>query len=434
MSSSGWGGAGGQGELWQRPDSAPPSPHGQAQGPYPGAPGQPPPAPHGQGPAGPGSPQGPAGPQGPGGFGPGAPQGPGGPQGPVGPHGPGGYGPQGPGGGPTPPRKRPWVLLGVAFTCVFALLLVVGGGVAFLVLRPDDEPPVATDTPSETATTSPSEETTPSEEEESTTPEKSEESAFEVVVPYDPPTGTPDELWDVLADNPLTEGSLPTPASCELPETPPNPSAEELQAVLDASATCLNQVWATASSDRGLPWVSPQIVVYEHPDVPAEAVCDSGFSADSPRVCNLDFTIYWPVGYGTATEFEDPANIPGTYLWDLSLQYTNTAAWNSSLTVYFVTMQDQLETSDPDRYDEAWRRFVLQRECLGSAVSMQVPGSAEPTEAVREALTDPANWEPGEPPYDIEPENRALWIERGFESGGDLSVCNTWTADAEQVS
>lgn len=426
MSSSGWGGQGQghgpQGGAWQHGGGAqggqPPSGQPHGGGPQ-GAPhGAPSPdswqAPHPGGPAGPAHPGGPAGPAGPGGPGYGGPQ-----------------GPTFPGG--KPPRKAPWALIGVAMTCVLAMVLVVGGGLTYLVLRQGgDEAPIASDTPSESAPSSTDPET-PSES-ESTTPEDPEPAAFELAVPYDPPTGSPDELWEIMGNNPLTDGTLPTLPSCDLPETPLAPDAEQLQIVLDASAACLNQVWSTASSDRDLPWVSPEIVVYTHPDVPSGATCDSGFSADFPRMCNLDSTLYWPDSYGMALELTDPANVPGAYLWDLSYVYMSVVDWNSTLRVYFLTMRDQLEGTDEERFDEAWRRYNLNQQCLAAAASMQVPTAAEPSPALREALTDPDGWVEGEAPRNVRPETRAMWTERGFESQGDLSQCNTWTVDVDQVT
>src|SRR5699024_12020448 len=91
------------------------------------------------------------------------------------------------------------------------------------------------------------------------------------------PQGDADDIWAVLEDNPLTDGSLPALGSCDLPETPVEHSAEELQAVLDAAGDCLNQLWATASSDRGLPWHSPEIVVYSWPDVPTSSCEEDTF-------------------------------------------------------------------------------------------------------------------------------------------------------------
>jgi predicted metalloprotease len=237
-----------------------------------------------------------------------------------------------------------------------------------------------------------------------------------------------------MQDNPLTEGGLPDVGTCELPATPISPSTEQLQAVLDASAGCLNRVWATASSDRGLPWITPDIVVYTWPDVPASPCEADTFAEDFPRMCNLDSTVYWPEGYGTALGFEDEEHVPGAYLWDLAYMYSNAASWNSTLAFYQNEMRNQFKETDPERFDDAWRRNSLQWLCWASAASMQVPSAAQPSPELRDALTSPDSWQAGEPPQDITPENRAHWLEVGFGSGGDLAQCNTWTAEVETVS
>src|SRR5699024_2328529 len=146
------------------------------------------------------------------------------------------------------------------------------------------EPTSATETDSETDSPS-------SSAAETTEPESPE---FEVLSPIDRPSGDADDIRDVLEDNPLTDGSLPSLGSCDLPETPVEHSTEELQAVLDAAGGCLNGILATASSDRGLPWNSPEIVVYTWPDIPTSSCEADTFEENFPRVCNLDHTVYWP--------------------------------------------------------------------------------------------------------------------------------------------
>lgn len=351
---------------------------------------------------------------------------------------PGGWqSPAGPGGfGAPPPPKRPWALIVGAMACIAALVLVVGGGITYLALSRGGEDPTAapptTEGPTEPASPQEPEPSTPSEE--PSAPPQSETSGFEVVSQIDVPPGDADELWAIMGDNPLVTGTLPDLASCELPATPVEPDAAQLQAVLDSSAACLNQLWATASSDRGLPWASPSVVVYTWPDVPPESACTpDSFEEDFPRMCNLDTTIYWPLGYGTAGEFADEASVPGAYLWDLAYVYTNAVTWNSSLVAYYSALTSQLEGSDEERLNDAWRRYSLQMQCMAAASSMQGPAASTPTSELRDALTSPDSWEEGEPPRTISPENRALWIERGFDSGGDLSTCNTWIADGAQV-
>ncbi|MGO3209497.1 hypothetical protein ACT3SY_16170 [Brachybacterium sp. AOP42-E1-35] len=325
----------------------------------------------------------------------------------------------------------------MALGCVLAMVLVVGGGITYLVLnRGGDDTTIASDPPPETEpVTDP--ETDPDSESPSevTTPPEEEGSGFEVVSPIDLPPGDVDDMRAVLEDNPLVHGKLPSITTCELPETPISPTPEQLQAVLDASSTCLNQIWGTASSDRGLPWSGPTVLVYTYPDIPADSACDSSFEEDFPRMCNLDNTVYWPIGYGTALDFPDAADVPGAYLWDLAFIYQNAVGWQSSMSIYYGTMRDMLEDgTDEELLNESWRRYSLQMQCVSSAVAMQVPSAAEPTPALREALTDPESWIEGEPPYNISSENRAKWLEIGFNSGGDLSACNTWLVDAEQVS
>jgi len=377
------------------------------------------------------------------GYGPGGQgYGPGGPgQGsPGGPGGPGGWGP--PPQGTPPPKKKAWALIAVALACIAALIVVVGGGAtAYLLTQRDDPMPTTsgpeTLDPTPSATEEPTETEDPTDEPtEDPTPTPAEGSGFEVIPPYDIPPGDVDDLWAIMGDNPLTNGSLPAVSDCELPATPVGPSEEELTALLKAAKSCLDPIWTTASSDRNLPWTSPDIVVYSYPDVPKSATCDpETFDADLPRMCNLDGTLYWPLDYGTANELSKDENVPGMYLWDLAFMYMNAAAWNSSLGTYYGQLDTLLEESgDEDLRNEAWRRYRLQMQCLASATSMQVPSSAEPTKDVRDQLTDPSAWSEGTPPRNITPETRTHWLKVGFESGGDLSVCNTWDADAADVT
>lgn len=428
-------GPGGQGPAWGG---------GQQDGqPYPnqGMPGQQggfgqpvQPGQHPQGapiPQNPGSPgpQNPGGvdPQGPGGFGQ---QNPGG----FGPQGPGGMGPQGPDG--QGPNRRRWGIIAVAFGCAALLILVIAGiGVGVWALnRPGDEEPTAA--PSDTATPSEEPSDSPSETDEPSDTASAEGGEFVWISPYDgTPGGTPEELTETLSTSPLTTGSLPSVSECELPGTPKGASAEELQATLRAGGTCLDSLWATASSDRGLPWVSPTIMVYTYPDIPETSSCEAdSFSEDAPRMCNLDQTLYWPLGYGDAGLYaesitDDPAEISASYLWDLSYQYMSKVAWESSIGLYYLGLDEQLE-GDESAQDDAWRRHSAMLSCLGTAASMRLPAQAQPPTAVRDALSDPDSWTDAR----MSAETRAHWIEVGFGSDGDMAACNAWDAPDDQVT
>jgi len=359
--------------------------------------------------------------------GPSGPRGPSGPSGPTGPTGPNSHG-----SGP----KRTWALALVALGCIGAMVLVVGGGITFLALNQSGGEEVAAPLESESATTEPTSATETDSETDSpssSAAETTEPPEFEVLSPIDRPQGDADDIWAVLEDNPLTDGSLPALGSCDLPETPVEHSAEELQAVLDAAGDCLNQLWATASSDRGLPWHSPEIVVYSWPDVPTSSCEEDTFEEDFPRVCNLDYTIYWPEDYGRGAEQTDPELVAPAYLWDLSYMYMIRVAWDSSVGAYYSGL-DGLVGKDEDLGPEVWRRYNLQMHCLSAAATMQVPEQSRPPQEFRDALTDENNWSAGDPPRSIEPSSRVHWLAEGFGSDGELSVCNTWEADADLVA
>lgn len=337
-----------------------------------------------------------------------------------------------PGYGQTPPPKKPWALIAVASGCILALLLGIGGGITYLAVSGGEE------TTAGGTTTTPQESTTPPESPESTTPSTEpppETATYEVISPIDDVEGSADDVWAILAAYPLTEGTMGAIGACDLPETPVDHTAEQLQTVLDAAGACLDRVWATASSDRNLPWVAPDIVVFTWPDIPATSACDAdSFEERIPRMCNLDGTLYWPLGAGYGAQQDDPAEVASMYLWDLAFNYMNTITWNTSLWPYYRALDEKLE-EDPERQEEANRRYALQHLCLASAASMRVPEASRPSQRVRDILTSEEHWtQAGGVTSTIAPSSRAHWVEQGFESEGDLTKCNTWTAPAEQVT
>src|SRR5699024_1011389 len=282
---------------------------------------------------------------------------------------------------------------------------VVGGGITFLALNQSGGEEVAAPLESESATTEPTSATETDSETDSpssSAAETTEPPEFEVLSPIDRPQGDADDIWAVLEDNPLTDGSLPALGSCDLPETPVEHSSEELQAVLDAAGGWLNQIWATASSDRGLPWNSPEIVVYTWPDIPTASCEKDTFEEDFTRVCNLDHTVYCPDGYGRGAEQSGPELVAAAYLWDLSYMYMIRVAWDSSVGAYYNGL-DHLVADDEDLGPEAWRRYNLQMQCLSAAATMRVPEQSRPSQEFRDVLTDPDSWSAGEPPRSIEP-------------------------------
>lgn len=324
-------------------------------------------------------------------------------------------------------------MIAIACGCVAALLLVIvlGTGAYFLIFRDGDAPTTGT----ASTTSSASDPETPSGSTSVTPAEPTTD--FEVIEAWETPSGDAEDLAEVLRTSPLVTGSISGPGSCELPETPVDPTAEQMQATLDAASSCLNGVWATASSDRGLPWSSPTVVVYEWPDIPASAACEAeSFAEDSARVCFLDETIYWPLGFGAAEEAAvaavttDPADRSTMVLWELAYSYSLVAYWNSSVAFYYSTLvQTYEDAGENEKVEDADRRLVLSRACLASATSQILPESARVPAELQELLIDPATWTD----TDVTAGAWAHWIEVGFGSDGDLAACSTWDPDAEDV-
>lgn len=342
------------------------------------------------------------------------------------------------GGPPQQGPKRPWGMIAVAFGCVAVLFLtvVVGIGIfaltrdsgADVVATPTDDPSDA-QTGSEPATEDPS--STGTEEPSAT---ESEAPEWEALTPLDEPSGDVEDILATLEAGPLTQNSMFSPSECTLPETPVDPTVEQLQASLDAAAGCLNQVWASTSSDRGLPWSSPTITVFTWPDIPSTACEHDTFDEGNPRMCNLDNTLYWPLEtVGTSSLVEDPANMNSALVWDLSFIYMSAVWWNSGSGIYVGALRDQL-AGDEEALADIERRNSLQRECIATMAAASLPAEVQPTEAYRAYLTSEDSWTQDEDANNPSAAARAHWLAAGLDSGGDMASCNTWAAEADLVA
>jgi hypothetical protein len=319
---------------------------------------------------------------------------------------------------PQPPRKKRWPYVLVALGCVF--VLVLGGviGTAAYLFRPGgplNQTPTAAPT-TEDPTTKPPETTEP----------------FTILSPYEYSEMSPDEITEVMRTSPLTTGNMPTSGDCALPGITSDSSNEELEAFLNAGAGCYSGVWSTFNSDRALPWSTPTVVVFDWPDVPESSACEADtFTEGLPRTCNLDNVIYWPSDGGTIATLAADEEYAGALMWDLSVAFSLSEAWQSSIQVYYRDLDDGLE-GDQDARDEATLRFSLQFTCLAAAGTMSLPETSRPPSSLQEKMQDTEVLKDSyvSPP---DPEIRSLWVSRGLQGTEDMSVCNTWDAPAEEI-
>lgn len=327
---------------------------------------------------------------------------------------------------PQQPRsKKPWLIIAGALGCVALLVLGVGVGIGFLALRGGGEDPTsAPSTATESA--SPTQDATLDEG-------GSEDQPFVVISPIQDKVGTADEILEVLKDNPMTSGSLGSIGSCELPAITAEATEEELQTFLDAGNACLGGSLADTMSQRNLQWSTPTVVVYTWPDIPSDADCTADtFEQTTPRMCNLDNVLYWPLVTEGAVTSAAPEDLAGAYMLDLGFSLMNPVNWQTSLGVYHGQRMDQLDESDPE-WTDGYRRYILQARCISTALAMELPDGAEPTPGALAILTDEKNWTAGTPPRDIPPSALVRWSIKGRDSGGDLSACNTWVAESFEI-
>ena len=316
----------------------------------------------------------------------------------------------------TGPRRRGLLVPAIAFGCALLLLLGVGGGLTAVWLGDRDAEP------------------TPAAESSSSSGQ-AEPGVWQPLEEGQEPTGTADDLEQVLAENPLQEATLQAPADCELPPTdggalPP----EELTGYLETGADCLESSWGEALAAAGVDFTGPEVVVYTVDALPEDSACDPvRFSEATPVVCQADNTLYWPAAWDPGFSNTDAKEVPQLYMWHLSYSYALFAMSAVSLDDYFGTLLISL-AEEPERAEESQRRYALQVSCIASATVYRMPEGIRPAGRVEGFVTSvdaqaaPAT--AGEPSA----EARAVWVGQGKDSEGVLRSCDTWSAAPDAVA
>ena len=316
----------------------------------------------------------------------------------------------------TGPRRRGLLVPAIAFGCALLLLLGVGGGLTAVWLGDRDaEPTPAAESSSSSA--------------------QAEPGVWQPLEEGQEPTGTADDLEQVLAENPLQEATLQAPTGCELPPTDGGALApEELAGYLEAGADCLESSWGEALGAVGVDFTGPDVVVYTVDALPEDSACDPArFSEATPVVCQADNTLYWPAAWDPGFSNTDAEEVPQLYMWHLSYSYALFAMSAVSLDDYFGTLLISL-AEEPERAEESQRRYALQVSCIASATVYRMPEGIRPAGRVEGFVTSvdaqaaPAT--AGEPSA----EARAVWVGQGKDSEGVLRSCDTWSAAPDAVA
>lgn len=317
----------------------------------------------------------------------------------------------------TGPKPRGLLVPAIAFGCAMLLLLGIGGGLTALWLTDHDDAtaPMAQDPLMNTPDVDP--------------------GVWAPLTEEQVPAGSPEELQQVLAENPLLEARLPIPAQCVLPPAAGGMlPAEELPGYLEAGAGCLETVWADALEPVGIAFEAPDVVVYTMDTLPTDSACQTAnFTKTAPVVCHDDNTLYWPAAWDPGFSNTSATEAPSLYMWHLAYSYTMFALAAADLDAYYGALL--LELADaPEQADEVQRRYALQVSCLSSAAAFQLPQGIRPAERVEDFVTSvEAQGEPvtaGDPAQ----ESRAAWVGTGRDSRGSLGECSTWSAGADAVA
>ena len=316
----------------------------------------------------------------------------------------------------TGPRRRGLLVPAIAFGCALLLLLGVGGGLTAVWLGNRDAEPTPAAEPSSSSA-------------------QSEPGVWQPLEEGQEPTGTADDLEQVLAENPLQEATLQAPTGCELPPTDGGALApEELTGYLEAGADCLESSWGEALGAVGVDFTGPDVVVYTVDALPEDSACDPArFSEATPVVCQADNTLYWPAAWDPGFSNTDAEEVPQLYMWHLSYSYALFAMSAVSLDDYFGTLLISL-AEEPERAEESQRRYALQVSCIASATVYRMPEGIRPAGRVEGFVTSvdaqaaPAT--AGEPSA----EARAVWVGQGKDSEGVLRSCDTWSAAPDAVA
>ena len=316
----------------------------------------------------------------------------------------------------TGPRRRGLLVPAIAFGCALLLLLGVGGGLTAVWLGNRDAEPTPAAEPSSSSA-------------------QAEPGVWQPLEEGQEPTGTADDLEQVLAENPLQEATLQAPTGCELPPTDGGALApEELTGYLEAGADCLESSWGEALGAVGVDFTGPDVVVYTVDALPEDSACDPArFSEATPVVCQADNTLYWPAAWDPGFSNTDAEEVPQLYMWHLSYSYALFAMSAVSLDDYFGTLLISL-AEEPERAEESQRRYALQVSCIASATVYRMPEGIRPAGRVEGFVTSvdaqaaPAT--AGEPSA----EARAVWVGQGKDSEGVLRSCDTWSAAPDAVA
>ncbi|SDR19888.1 hypothetical protein SAMN04489718_4083 [Actinopolyspora saharensis] len=234
------------------------------------------------------------------------------------------------------------------------------------------------------------------------------------------------------ADNPLAMTAVPVPdVQCDLPEWRTNPQAS--QRFFRAALPCLNEAWSSVLSQAGLPFEPPELVFPSGGNWSSPCGSVSKSENVSAFYCGSNRTIYMPFA-GLQTDVY--GNQPGVYLGVFAHEYGHHV---QNLSGIMVAWQNEAYETGGYETPEALalsRRSELQAQCFaGQYLASAERTNSLGTQAAWNGIQDGYNrGDRGNQPRDHgSPQHYGSWMETGYKRN-NTSECNTWAADASDVS
>lgn len=242
-----------------------------------------------------------------------------------------------------------------------------------------------------------------------------------------PPTDHADDArWQVITANSLTGLRLDDRLDCGVPllpaETVPLP---RLRGHLDRLATCLDTFWRPRIEAAGHEFTPVTVEVFD-PEAGLGTACGEPERAVPGVYCPTNHTIYLPT-----TLAERGGEIAS---WsELRLITVLAHEYGHHLQQVTGILDDSWAiTSDSASRHEVTRRIESMATCIGAATQGQMDGPLAVSQGYYAYATAPSTYVTDEDHGTAV--TQARWARSGFDSGGDLRSCSTFSVPADDVA
>lgn len=252
-----------------------------------------------------------------------------------------------------------------------------------------------------------------------------------------PPTasGAPphadDPAWGRLQDSPITDLTVPTLTedNCTVGDGPTDPAADPqaYEEYLQTLAACLDELWKPILEEAGAD-ATPVEVRVGDPNS-ASGACLAPQEPTTAYYCPSDHSITFTAEEDYGAGSEAPGQVHTHYLWVLDHEYAHHVQDRFGIFDQAWTMAGEY---GQEGEQDLSHRIELQAACIGEATLAQGTGKFTLTRSQRRHQSSLDSYIADDTHGTAE--SQMLWSMRGLNSGGSTSVCDTFSAQPEDVA